>query len=104
MAYVSVQFNGVEERTVPLAKARMIIGRDAGSSDIHIDNLGVSRNHCALLVDGNNVKATDLGSSNGSFLNSERIEGEVQLKDGDEVTVGKHILIFKEGEVVQVQI
>lgn len=49
---------------------------------------GVSRYHCALMVDEPDVVIRDLGSSTGTFVNDERITGPVDLRNGDIVRVG----------------
>lgn len=48
----------------------------------------VSRHHCVLSVDELAVYVRDLGSKNGTFINGERISGEQEVADGDELTVG----------------
>jgi len=49
----------------------------------------VSRKHCSLYVNEGRAYVRDLDSSNGTFLNGERIQGEVQLKVGDRLRVGR---------------
>src|SRR5262249_15881764 len=49
----------------------------------------VSRHHCVFTVDDFTVRLRDLGSTNGTFVNGERIQGQVVLKAGDHVVVGK---------------
>jgi predicted component of type VI protein secretion system len=55
---------------------------------IRIKSAQVSRRHCELFEVGGQLKIRDLGSSNGTFVNGKRINGELALKHGDEVTVG----------------
>ncbi len=73
----------------------LVIGRGA-ETQIRLDHDGVSREHCRL--DRNSqgqVRVTDLGSTNGTLVNGERVESAV-LQDGDRVGVGpKTVLLLK---------
>lgn len=83
----------------PLMGAITIIGRD-DDVDIVLDDSGVSRRHSEVRVtnDGPHLVATlsDLGSTNGTFLNGDRVHSE-RLQDGDRITVGRTSIIFREG-------
>lgn len=72
------------------AGVQLVVGR-APSSDIAIFDGTVSRRHAELQVDETGVQVRDLGSSNGTFHNGERIDdGEpVTLAPGDTITFGK---------------
>ena len=48
----------------------------------------VSRKHCAILVEEGAAAIEDCGSTNGTFLNDQRISGRQELKDGDRIRVG----------------
>jgi pSer/pThr/pTyr-binding forkhead associated (FHA) protein len=61
-----------------------------------IDNLAVSGHHAKLQVEGGRFLVEDLNSLNGTFLNNQRIRKSI-LKDGDEIVIGKHTLLFQEG-------
>ena len=65
-----------------------LIGRGEG---VHLRPRSelVSRKHCSLYVKEGRAFVNDLNSSNGTYLNGERIEGEVQLKVGDCLRVGR---------------
>lgn len=71
---------------VPLTKTRVVVGRDV-SCQIRVPKPEVSREHCEFLVAGDRVALRDLGSSNGSFVNGERVS-EASLSAGDVVTIG----------------
>jgi hypothetical protein len=70
----------------------LILGREHGSADLVIDDPGVSRQHARVLPDNGSVIVEDLGSSNGTYVNGERIAGPVELGAGDEVQVGATVL------------
>jgi len=93
MASISVLFGGQEQRVCQLDKPRMVVGREP-NCDICIDNLGISRQHCAFATKGDAFVVQDLGSANGTFVNGKKIV-EHFLNDGDEVVIGKYILKFK---------
>lgn len=71
------------------------IGRVAGC-DLVIDDGKASRRHARLVVAGGVVEIEDLGSSNGTLLNDKPVQKRM-LHDGDEVKIGKTVLVFHEG-------
>ena len=68
-----------------------VLGRD-DTADIILDDPGISRRHSEIRVtnDGPHLVTSirDLGSTNGTFVNSERITSQ-RLEDGDRLTVGR---------------
>jgi len=93
MASLTIIFAGQEQKSHELDKPRIVVGREA-SCDIHIDNLGISRNHCAFINRGEAFLVQDLNSSNGTYVNGQKIT-EHFLNDGDEVIIGKYTLKFR---------
>ena len=83
----------------PLMGALTVLGRD-DSADIILDDPGISRRHSELRVtlDGPHVVTTirDLGSTNGTFVNGERVTS-AHLSDGDRITVGRTSVTFRAG-------
>jgi hypothetical protein len=81
----------------PLLAAITILGRD-NTADVILDDPGISRQHTEIRVttDGPHLIANirDLGSTNGTFVNGERITSQ-RLTDGDRVNVGRTALIFR---------
>lgn len=89
----------IDGQQYPLLGAITVIGRD-DDVDIVLDDGGISRRHSEIRVtnDGPHLvaKISDLGSTNGTFVNGERIRS-VRLQDGDRVTVGRTSFLFRQG-------
>ena len=65
-------------------------------SEISLDDITVSRRHAEVERTPNGYVVRDAGSLNGTYLNAERIDDEVVLRQGDELQVGKFRLVFFE--------
>lgn len=84
-------------RRVPLAPGVLTIGRDEMSGlPLEPDDTSASRRHAGLSVDGTTVTVTDLGSTNGVFVNGVRVEQAV-LAPGDELRLGHAVLVIESG-------
>ncbi len=70
------------------------IGRDPNDT-ICINAPEVSRHHARIIVDGDRVTLEDLGSKNGSYLGTVRITSPVELRTGDEFTIGKTLMLLR---------
>jgi DNA-binding winged helix-turn-helix (wHTH) protein len=81
------------KRSVRLTDGENIIGRTPDAR-VQIASERVSRRHARIVVDGEQAVLEDLGSKNGTFVRGERIHGPVELTDGDEIGIGRVILIF----------
>lgn len=68
------------------------IGRST-TLDIPIDDENVSRRHAEIYLDGNAVRIKDLDSTNGTFVNSQRVT-EAVLNDGDLILIGRVLFKF----------
>ncbi len=87
MQVVLVMFTSEgERRSFSLPKSVTIIGRRE-DCDVRIPLGEVSRKHCRLTVDGDELRVEDMGSSNGTFLNGVRIQ-ESTVQPGDSLQVG----------------
>lgn len=73
-------------RDFPLGKSRIVIGR-TNTCDLRIPVSSVSRQHCEVRLEDGVPKVRDLGSSNGTFHNNNRIT-EAVVAAGDELVVG----------------
>jgi serine phosphatase RsbU (regulator of sigma subunit) len=78
-------------RHVPLQILPLTIGRTA-PSELTLDGSTVSRQHCRLEWQGDEILLTDLGSTNGTFVNGERATGPILLQDGARIAIGEHEL------------
>jgi DNA-binding response OmpR family regulator len=84
-------------REHPLAGETTTIGR-AIENDIVITSRRVSREHARVRRQGRQVLLVDLNSTNGTFLNDERVLAPVRLRDGDSVSIGEVALVFHDPE------
>jgi pSer/pThr/pTyr-binding forkhead associated (FHA) protein len=75
---------------VPLDREQLTLGRGP-EADLRLESPIVSRSHARLTRENGGLTLQDLGSTNGTFLGSKRIE-EAPLRDGDRVVVGPFIL------------
>jgi pSer/pThr/pTyr-binding forkhead associated (FHA) protein len=89
-------------RSIPLSQVPYFIGRDP-LCDLRPTSLFVSKRHCALLEREGTLWVQDLGSANGTFVNEERVQGEMQLTDGDRLKIGPlHLRIVLHSKFEQV--
>ena len=95
MPAVTVRFNGQQLMRVELTNECYVIGRQEGC-EIHIDNLGISRQHARFVRDGSLYRLEDLNSSNGCFVNGKAAK-RYNLNDGDLITLGKYELLYEGG-------
>ena len=70
-----------------------VIGRRE-DCDFRIPLGEISRKHCRLIKDGDTLRLEDLGSSNGTFRNGERIQ-EAELQPGDTIQVGPVVFVVQ---------
>jgi hypothetical protein len=85
-------------REHPLTGEQITIGR-AVECDIVVTSKRVSREHSRERRDGWRVMLEDLGSTNGTFLNDERIMSSTALHDEDRIKVGDVILTFHDPDI-----
>jgi predicted component of type VI protein secretion system len=94
MAVLVVKFEGSVLRSVPVFSGPITIGR-APDNSIVIDNVSISTHHARVEVHQDRLILSDLGSLNGTFVNSQRVVS-VSLKDGDVISIGKHSIYVDE--------
>jgi len=74
----------------------LTLGREA-SNRIQLNDSEISRRHAELRKGDQGYELTDLHSSNGTFVNSEKIE-QCVLRSGDRLQLGRTLLIFTDGD------
>lgn len=75
----------------PISKTRTIVGRSG--SDINLDDPEASRQHAALEIVGDVAILRDLGSTNGTWIELDRVE-QHELSNQQEFRIGSHVLMF----------
>ena len=74
-------------KAIPINLPQFVIGRDP-QCQLRPASAAISKRHCAIMVRGSQVFVRDFGSTNGTFVNGELVQGETQLHDGDILKVG----------------
>jgi len=82
----------VDGRGYVLSEAVTVIGRGS-DADVVVDDPGVSRRHAEVRVSAGGARLVDLGSTNGTFVDGERVSS-TDLFDGAVVTVGRTEVVF----------
>ncbi len=85
---VTVLVKGEDTGTFTITTNGVILGRDPNAVDIHIADSIVSKTHVKILPRGSQFYLVDLGSTNGTFVNGEKIK-ESLAKPEDLVQLGK---------------
>lgn len=81
-------------REIPLPETIFMIGRDEGCH-LRPHCPRVSRKHCAIATWAGKVRIRDLQSRNGTYVNDQRVQGEMVVSDGDQLRVGSHLFAFQ---------
>src|SRR6187200_2132232 len=76
---------------IPIPGPAFSIGRDP-KCNLRPNNELVSKVHCTFVIEGETILLEDKGSTNGTFVNNERLQGKREVKDGDLIKVGS--LVF----------
>ncbi len=75
-----------------IEKNEVILGRDV-SNDIVINDPEVSRRHLRFALDGNTYRIEDLGSTNGTFINGQRLAAPFVLRPNEVITLGEKVVL-----------
>ncbi len=78
--------------TVALDRDRITLGRSSANELCYPDDVGLSRQHLALIRRNSQWTVEDLGSKNGTMLNGQRLEAPMPFHPGDRVAAG-HLTI-----------
>jgi len=76
-----------KSREFRLTKAEVTVGSEKGNT-LRLQHKTVSRRHAVIRPYGSTHEVRDLRSTNGTFVNEQRIEGPTVLKDGDHIRFG----------------
>lgn len=87
LRFISGKFQGSEYALTD--SGEMLVGR-SGDVQIVLSEDMVSRRHARIVYDGQRITIEDLGSTNGTFVNGEKIK-RCDLKEGDRVLIGSSI-------------
>jgi len=89
-----IQYSGKElGKRFQLDSDSMTIGR-SGDVNILINEQSVSRQHARCHTNGQKTEIEDMGSSNGTYINDQRIAHKTALSDGDIIRVGNILLKY----------
>jgi len=84
----------IEGTRYAINSSSAVIGRSA-DADITVADPGISRRHMEIHVAGDRVIASDLGSTNGFYVNGQKAGNSVDLHHGDIITAGRTTIVFR---------
>ena len=87
-----------EGSDIALDRSMVVVGRHP-LCDVRLDSLRISRHHCCMTQDKDELVVRDLGSTNGIRINGERVE-RGRLRTGDELSIA-HIRYRLENGIAQ---
>jgi DNA-binding winged helix-turn-helix (wHTH) protein len=82
------------DKSFQLFEGDNVIGRGV-EADIRVDSEWVSRCHARIVISADRATIEDLDSKNGTFIRGSRVDGVVKLHDGDEISVGRGLMILR---------
>jgi pSer/pThr/pTyr-binding forkhead associated (FHA) protein len=83
-----------EGTDIPVTKHTFLIGRHKGSH-VRLSSDKVSAHHCAILLKDDGAWVRDFDSTNGTYVNDEKVAGDKELHDGDVLKVGPFVAKVK---------
>jgi len=97
MAKLVVLSEGLTGKSIELNAKKTTIGR-LDDNNFQITEGSVSSHHCEVLQKGKDVVVKDLGSTNGTFINGERVTTEAVLKPGQILRLGQIEMRLETGQ------
>jgi pSer/pThr/pTyr-binding forkhead associated (FHA) protein len=79
-------------KSFDLSKPEIIIGRDV-NADVVINIAEVSRRHSRMRLEASGYVIEDLGSTNGTFVNGQRLTGPYVLRPGERIQLGEAVTL-----------
>lgn len=95
IAKLVIRSHGGAEYEIPLDSGRVRIGRSK-ECDVILDDEFASRSHATIERRGQRYFVCDEGSTNGTFVRDDRVRGDRQLRNADELRIGETKIIFRE--------
>lgn len=92
--WLEVTSPAVAATRVALSDTPLVIGR-ARPAHLLLPDGAVSRAHCQIEVTADGIKVTDLGSTNGTFVDGQRVEGSALLAEGGALRIGPYSLTYR---------
>jgi len=90
--------SGVQQgQRVPLSGDRLTLGRGDKNS-VRVEDEAASRNHAEVVRENGGLVLRDLQSTNGTFLNDRRVDGDMNLRPGDRIAIGGTTLLVQSDE------
>ncbi len=85
-----------QTREITVRPPEFLIGR-GGDCDLRLPGPGISRHHCMIRVAPDGAMLVDLGSSNGTYLNGQRVLSQAPLQGGEELRLGESTFLVDLG-------
>ncbi len=83
-------------RMFPIGQGELVFGR-GDDVEGQLNEPSVSQRHAKVICHSGHHMVIDLGSTNGTFVNEERIDGPVQLEHSDSIRIGQTVLTYLVG-------
>lgn len=94
MAKLVVVQGPASGKQYPLERREVVLGRHP-EVDFPLDAPDVSRRHARVYLENERYILEDLGSINGTYVNSTRLEGHIELHPSDQIKIGPFLLMFE---------
>ena len=91
---IRIQCPDGQTKTVKLQGDLITLGRSSTTELCFADDAGLSRQHLAFEREGDEWNVRDLGSKNGTLLNSLRLTGAMRLRSGDRIAAGHLVMVY----------
>jgi pSer/pThr/pTyr-binding forkhead associated (FHA) protein len=88
---------GEPAREIPIQGSEFLLGRGS-DCDLRLRDINISRHHCLIRLRPQEITLVDLGSSNGTFVNGQRVLSQLNLKSGDEIRLAEFRFFVDLGE------
>ncbi len=95
-AFLFVKSGPGAGKMIPIPEGELSVGRSS-SNGLVLSHSSISRLHATISRSGSRFYLRDAGSHNGTLVNKRRVQGKVELKSGDEISMGKVTLALRLG-------